>query len=485
MKISGAFGTFLETLGPHLEKLGPRAANVIAILGKGVKPVMDAVATFTDMVTGVVVGKEIKYTDSTGKEITKLVKVEPEKFKEAGTIVADAFKNFIETMWNAFKEGEYDEVVETHWYKADETKKSNRIVDIINALNNIGTVVDTVNNFIDVILKAHEQSKKVNLSAAGQNMAAILINFVARLQKSFATEKQQEIVQNITDCLGYVDDLIKASAKSYERIYNMFKNKKEKITVEQIQDMYALFAAFGDIEILKILKQINPRDISQLPGYLKSVQKSAKMLGKLPELMNNAEVTEAVTSFLKNIDVLTQKEVAEKADASKKAMRAFNRDLKMFTSTVQRSQRTIVKFTSSMKKATDSLRKFDDAIIKREQQRNEAMKKFANLVKEIADNIGSLQQSIETLDDNKIVSNFRGIASLFDMIKSISSREEDRMKNENASEQSRPAARENNRGGQNKTEVIPVAQNPFPQKMMVTMNFSNTSITGFMETTTM
>lgn len=209
------------------------------------------------------------------------------------------------------------------------------------------------------------------------------------------------------------------------------------------------------------------------------------MFGKLPDLMNNADVTKAITAFLKDIDMLTQKDVAKRADASKMAMRAFNRDLKMFTSTVKRTQRTVVKFTSKMKEATDALRKFDDAIIKREQKRNESMQKFANLVKEIADNIGSLQQSIETLDDNKIVSNFRGIASLFDMIKSISSREEDRMKNENASEQSRPAARENNRGGQNKTEVIPVAQNPFPQKMMVTMNFSNTSITGFMETTTM
>ena len=440
------------------------------------------------MIIGVVNGKQMTYTDSTGKQVTKLVKVEPQKFKDAGSLVANAFKNFIESLWTAFKDGEYEEVsVEKHWFKADKktVTKGNHIVDIINSLNNIGTVVDAVNNFIDVILKAHEQSKKVNLKAAGHNMAAMLINFVAQFQKSFGRKGQQELVQNITDCLGDVDDLIKASAKSYERVYKMFKNKKEKVTIEQIQDMYALFAAFGDEDTLKILKQINPRDIAQLPGYLKSVNKSAKMLGKLPELMNNAEVTEAVTSFLKNIDVLTQKEVADKADASKKAMRAFNRDLKQFTSTVQRTQRTVVKFTSSMKKATDSLRKFDDAIIRREQQRNAAMKKFADLVKEIADNIGSLQQSIETLDDNKIVSNFRGIASLFDMIKSVNAKEEDRMRNDGSSEQNRPVQRQGNVVSQNKTEVIPVAQNPFPQKMMVTMNFSNTSITGFMETTTM
>ena len=39
-----------------------------------------------------------------------------------------------------------------------------------------------------------------------------------------------------------------------------------------------------------------------------------------------------------------------------------------------------------MKKATDALRKFDDAIVNRERERNEALQKFGDLVKNIADN---------------------------------------------------------------------------------------------------
>lgn len=65
--ISSAFGTFLETLGPHLEKLSNRAVVIVQQLGKGVLPVMQAVSTFTDMVTGILVGKQMTYTDSTGK----------------------------------------------------------------------------------------------------------------------------------------------------------------------------------------------------------------------------------------------------------------------------------------------------------------------------------------------------------------------------------------------------------------------------------
>lgn len=142
------------------------------------------------MIIGVVNGKQMTYTDSTGKQVTELVKVEPKKFKKAGEMVAKAFKDFIDSMWKAFKDGNYEEVsVEKHWFKADKktVKKGNHIVDIINSLNNIGTVVDAVEHFIDVIVKTHEirTKKGINLGAYGHNMAAMLINFVAQFQKSF------------------------------------------------------------------------------------------------------------------------------------------------------------------------------------------------------------------------------------------------------------------------------------------------------------
>ena len=78
-----------------------------------------------------------------------------------------------------------------------------------------------------------------------------------------------------------------------------------------------------------------------------------------------------------------------------------------------------------MKDATDALRKFDDAIITREKQRNDALQKFAEMIQGIADSVGNLQNQINTLDENKIMSNFRGIGQLFEMIKGVASGKDD------------------------------------------------------------
>ena len=86
----------------------------------------------------------------------------------------------------------------------------------------------------------------------------------------------------------------------------------------------------------------------------------------MPELMTEPEITTAITAFLKDIKLLTQADVREDVTASRRAMGLFNKDVKRFTTTINKSRKYIVKFTSSMNKATKALRDFDDNMIKRE-----------------------------------------------------------------------------------------------------------------------
>ena len=96
-----------------------------------------------------------------------------------------------------------------------------------------------------------------------------------------------------------------------------------------------------------------------------------------------------------------------------------------------------------MKKATDALRKFDDAIVNRERERNRALQKFGDLVKNIADNMNSLNTEINNLDQNKIMSNFRGIGDLFNMVLGRSN------DNERQNNQNQNNNQQNQRGQQN------------------------------------
>ena len=140
------------------------------------------------MVTGILVGKEMTFTDSTGQQVTKLIKIDPTQFAQAGTTIADAFTKFIDNLWGAFKDAEYTDIIE-HTLKADEVRHGNRMVDIINGLQNIGTIIDAVDSFVDLIAKTVENKKKYgDLGTQGKKLAAMLINFVAQFQKSFKTE---------------------------------------------------------------------------------------------------------------------------------------------------------------------------------------------------------------------------------------------------------------------------------------------------------
>jgi septal ring factor EnvC (AmiA/AmiB activator) len=113
---------------------------------------------------------------------------------------------------------------------------------------------------------------------------------------------------------------------------------------------------------------------------MKKVVDTAKLLVKLADVMQNPNITNAVNAFLKDINAMTQKDLASRTQASQRAMRMFSADIKHFTSTIADSRKTVIKFTSTMKDATNALRKFDDAIINREKQRNEALKKFADMI---------------------------------------------------------------------------------------------------------
>lgn len=160
--------------------------------------------------------------------------------------------------------------------------------------------------------------------------------------------------------------------------------------------------------------------------------------------------------------------------------------MKNFTAQVVTSQKKVIKFTTSMKKATDALRKFDDAIVNRERERNEALQKFGDLVKNIADNMNSLNTEINNLDQNKIMSNFRGIRDLFNMVLGRSNdNERQNNQNQNNNQQNnqnqRQQSNQQNQRGQQKQTTQQIV-NARPQgRQVINVYFADTTLSGFVE----
>ena len=137
-----------------MQALGKESASVIAIMGQGIQPLMEAVAKFTDMIFGFQNGKEMSYTDDKGNRVTKLMKIDPDKFKENGELIANAFVSFVTAIYDEFSKENY---TVTHWYGDEEA--GSKLAQVLKSLENIGSLINSVNSFIDMVAKSVEKSK--------------------------------------------------------------------------------------------------------------------------------------------------------------------------------------------------------------------------------------------------------------------------------------------------------------------------------------
>ena len=545
--ISEAFGTFLTTLGPKLKEMGPQAAKLVEMLAKGIGPVIDAVAKFTDMITSILTGKTYE-TVKDGKKVTDFIRIKPEEFKEAGQKIAEAFTNFIDVIYKAFTKDEYNT---KHTFSSDEP--GGKLGELMESLKNIGSVIESVNKFVGVIVDSVEKTKQINLKAKGETIAIAFTSFVDKMLTGLGNEDKQEQIKNLVSTMNQVNKIIKESDKAINTILKIFNGREEAIqnlvtadengktvidtlfgailefvrSKEEIEKMKSM--KISDIAILvPYLKKVNEatkqlmklsefqknsedilagidnyllavskfydfkapdiHEMAPMPFYMKYVLKTAKNMEELAEVMNNVAISQAIAKFLKDINMLTQPNLRDRSETSRRALIMFGNDLIRFTTDVKKTQVQVVKFQHQMDKATQSLRKFDDALINNERKRQESLEKFAKAIKEITDNMAELHNQFDSLNENKLLGTFGNIMSL---IKTVTASRNVPDENNNAGNNT--LANNRNRGNQTVVRQAPmnapsqnttnnfVANGGVPQQMLVTMVFSNTQFTGTME----
>lgn len=96
----------------------------------------------------------MSYTDEKGNRVTKLMKIDPDKFKENGELIANAFVSFVTAIYDEFSKENY---TVTHWYGDEEA--GSKLVQVLKSLENIGSLINSVNSFIDMVAKSVEKSK--------------------------------------------------------------------------------------------------------------------------------------------------------------------------------------------------------------------------------------------------------------------------------------------------------------------------------------
>ena len=303
--ISENFGVFLDVLKPHIEALGPRTAMLISLMGKGIEPLFNAVFKYTDMIMGVLVGRDYEWENEKGEMVKKHMEFKSEDFTAAGKVIADSFGNFIDRLWESFSKAGYTVDIE-HYFKADEHIEGNHIVDVINGLQNIGTLIDAINQYIDVLVKAGDKSQQYDLKAEGIKVATALTSFTDKLATKYSTEEQREKIEAIVETMEVVKKCISKVDAAYGELVKVFRDRGVKVEVNDVNNLYKILSAFQNQAYINKLKKLNVDDIATVEPYLKKIAKAVKQLMKLSPLHEKGqEIKVACQNFLETVSIFT------------------------------------------------------------------------------------------------------------------------------------------------------------------------------------
>ena len=434
--IASGFANFIITFGEAIAPFSKKAGDIFNSLKNGIKPVVDSIVEFTNTIYGIMDGKEFTFMEN-GQEVRKMIKFDPQKFLKTSDAVSKGFTGFVETLYNSLSKyeidvTEYEAYTETRniaWglKKTETTKfkektvKKNKVGILLSNLADIGLLVNAVGDLTNLVLETIEKKNFNKVASTANIMSTSFTDFISIICGKLGNDSVEKTLENTTKNLDKIKKLISSFKSPYNEMTSIFSDKNfAALSIDNTEKLFSVIEYTISKDNLARIKDIDPKEIESVIPYTSSLIKIAANLNDLTKAMKNADMTNACTQFIKDIEVLTQPQLADRANASRRALNMFGTDLTKFTKVVVHSEKKFVTFTSKMNKAESALKKFDKTLVDNERKRNKALEDFAKMVDGMAASIEKLSEKIETLDKNKIIENFQGIKELLELTNSVS-----------------------------------------------------------------
>ena len=507
--IASGFANFIITFGEAIAPFSQKAGAIFNTLKNGIKPVVDSVIEFTNSVYGIMDGREFTVTEN-GQDVRKFIKFDAQKFKDTATTVSKSFTDFVNTIYNAFSKyeidvTEYESYVEkqsTAWgfsnkettkFK-EKTVKKNKVGILLNNLADVGILVAAVGDLTNLVLDIAEKKNFDKVANTASIMSKSFTDFISTMCDKLGSDSIEAKLENTTKNLDNIKKLISSFKNPYNEMSSIFSDKKySEFSIENTEKLFSVIEYTISQDNLSRIKNVDPKEIESIIPYTSTLNKIAKNLNDLTKAMKNADMTNACTQFIKDIEILTQPQLANKANASRRALNMFGTDLTKFTKVVVHSEKKMVTFTGKMNKAETALKKFDNTLVNNERKRNKALEEFARMVDGMATSIEKLSEKIESLDQNKIIENFQGIKDMLELANNNSTNTNQPADNINTSwfgvvpktsitkspNQTSKTAQTQRNAGSNSVIYQPV---PKRKSQRITMQFANTHFDGFITT---
>jgi len=504
--IASGFANFIITFGEAIAPFSKKAGDIFNSLKNGIKPVVDSIVEFTNTIYGIMDGKEFTFMEN-GQEVRKMIKFDPQKFLKTSNAVSKGFTGFVETLYNSLSKYEIDVTeyeaytekkkslfssTETTKFK-EKTVKKNKVGILLSNLADIGLLVNAVGDLTNLVLETIEKKNFNKVASTANIMSSSFTDFISIICGKLGNDSVEKTLENTTKNLDKIKKLIHSFKSPYNEMTSIFSDKNfAALSIDNTEKLFSVIEYTISKDNLARIKDIDPKEIESIIPYTSSLIKIAANLNDLTKAMKNADMTNACTQFIKDIEVLTQPQLADRANASRRALNMFGTDLTKFTKVVVHSEKKFVTFTSKMNKAESALKKFDKTLVDNERKRNKALEDFAKMVDGMAASIEKLSEKIETLDKNKIIENFQGIKELLELTNSVNGSaaqapQSQQMPNANFA-QSTPSTYRLTNGQTQQQRASGSSQVFYPQipqkrkTQRITMQFANTHFDGFITT---
>ena len=400
--IADSFSTFISTMIPKLAPIQDQAGNLINALKDGIEPLMNAVNTYTDAITGLIYGKEVTFTDLNGKEIKKFMEYNPEKFKQGAENIANCFFDFIDTMYSRFSAQGYTEhkLVESNTFSANryEDVYHNNVADLINGMSGISAIIDAVSSFIDVIEKVAQKGEKIDLKAQGNKMASLFTDFIDAMNKKLGGEGVEEqlnqtiknikVSQKLVKTFNsIIDVMIKGFSKDMSNLTTDFVNSS---VVPAVQTLLRITRYIAELNIDG--KEIDIRDARKHAKYISQILTYfAKGLKDYAEVSN----IEPNYTFISGL-------VEELEKAYSKSTVNYNQFIIDFARIDKQLQNVMANYNSITNIATSrtlklarAFEKLDDVLKKKEKERTRILVKLKNNISDIGKELAKVNKAME------------------------------------------------------------------------------------------
>lgn len=375
-------------------KLKKGVLDYMDTIGETINPIMDSVVDFADMLTKFL--KPNGTIKKNGQEIPFYLDLN--KIGEASEKIASAYIIFIDTLVTKL-DGKTDFGLAVE--KASEYMQTASQV-VKQSASGAASLAE--------LLKTLEQTKGLSDIAAGKpgNLAIMFVDALTNFAGAFiAADVNFELAHQKMDDARRFLTVAKEAGALFSDLMNSLSGANGLSNYSKIVSNYT-----GAIKMLSSAEGPDKMYTENLLPFLQQTLTAASHLQQIEHIMGTGDVSKAVNKFIKDINMLASKEISGKLETSKTSMGLFSVEMQNMTTVITQTNLEMSKFAASVERASTALQDFDKAVLAQEKKRNDALREFGAIVKDIATSMETLSSKIESLDKNKILENFRGIVDL-------------------------------------------------------------------------